>query len=253
MENPSLLAARGQHAFCEGGRKVRRQEGSRQVCQQACQERDMIIALLNQKGGVGKTTLATHVAGELAVLGKNVLLLDADPQGSALDWTQRRSQSGLPRLFGAVGLARETLHQEAPELARRADYVVIDGPPRIAALARSALLAADLVLIPVQPSPYDVWASAEMVSLIREAQVFRPALRAAFVINRRVSTTVIGREARGALADQPLPALSAEVRQRIAFADSVAAGRLVREISDDGPAAREIAALAAEVLRSSPP
>ena len=110
-------------------------------------------------------------------------------------------------MFSAVGLARETLHQEAPELARRADHIVIDGPPRIAALARSALLAADCVLIPVQPSPYDLWASAEMVALIREAQVFRPALRAAFVINRRVSTTVIGREARSSLADQPLPAL----------------------------------------------
>ena len=96
----------------------------------------MIVALLNQKGGVGKTTLATHIAGELAMRGQHVVLLDADPQGSALDWTQRRSQQGLPRLFSAVGLARETLHQEAPELARRADHVVIDGPPRIAALAR---------------------------------------------------------------------------------------------------------------------
>ena len=99
----------------------------------------MIVALLNQKGGVGKTTLATHIAGELAMRGQHVVLLDADPQGSSLDWTQRRSQQGLPRLFSAVGLARETLHQEAPELARRADHVIIDGPPRIAALARSAL------------------------------------------------------------------------------------------------------------------
>jgi chromosome partitioning protein len=212
----------------------------------------MIIALLNQKGGVGKTTLATHIAGELAMQGSSVILLDADPQGSALDWTQRRSQNGLPRLFSAVGLARETLHQEAPELARRCDHIVIDGPPRIAALARSALLAADLVLIPVQPRPYDVWASAEMVSLIREAQVFRPALRAAFVINRRVSTTVIGREARNALTDQPLPSLLSEVRQRIVFADSVARGQLACELDADSNAAREIAALAAEVLRMTP-
>ena len=209
----------------------------------------MIFALLNQKGGVGKTTLATHIAGELAMRGQQVILLDADPQGSSLDWTQRRSQQGLPRLFSAVGLARETLHQEAPELARRADHVVIDGPPRIAALARSALLAAERVLIPVQPSPYDLWASAEMVALIREAQVFRPLLRAAFVINRRVSTTVIGREARQALADQPLPALRAEVHQRIVFADSVAAGRLARETAPDSAAAREITALVDELLR----
>src|SRR3546814_16127835 len=89
--------------------------------------------------------------------------------------------------------------------SRRTDHVIIDGPPRIAALARSALLAAERVLIPVQPSPYDLWASAEMVALIREAQVFRPALRAAFVINRRVSTTIIGREARQSLAQPPLP------------------------------------------------
>ncbi|MBS7663592.1 AAA family ATPase [Pseudomonas lalucatii] len=208
----------------------------------------MILALLNQKGGVGKTTLATHIAGELALRGHTVVLLDADPQGSALDWTQRRSQQGLPRLFGTVGLARETLHQEAPELAHRADHLIIDGPPRIAALARSALLATDRVLVPVQPSPYDLWASAEMVNLIREAQLFRPTLRAAFAINRRVSTTVIGREARGALADQPLPALQAEVRQRIVFAESVAAGRLARELAPDSAAAREVTSLVDELL-----
>lgn len=202
-----------------------------------------VIALLNQKGGAGKTTLATHLAGELAISGSRVTLLDADPQGSALDWAQRRVQSGQGRLYGVFGLARDSLHQEAPQIAQDADFVIIDGPPRVAALARSALLAADLVLIPVQPSAYDVWASHEMVSLVREARVFRPQLRAAFVINRRVVGTVIGRDARAALSDQPFDALRAEVSQRIVFADSVAAGRLACETAPTCAAAREITAL----------
>ena len=206
-----------------------------------------VVALLNQKGGAGKTTLATHLAGELALQGSRVTLLDADPQGSALDWAQRRLQSGQERLYGVFGLARDSLHQEAPQIALQADFVVIDGPPRVAALARSALLAADLVLIPVQPSAYDVWASHEMVQLVIEARVFRPQLRAAFVINRRVIGTVIGREARAALADQPFAALHAEVSQRIVFADSVAAGRLACEAAPKCAAAREIAALAQAV------
>ena len=86
-----------------------------------------------------------------------------------------------------------------------------------------------------------------MVGLIAEARVFRPQLRAAFVINRRVVGTVIGREARQALADQPFPALSAEISQRIVFADSAAAGRLVSEVAPQCAAAREIAALAQAV------
>ena len=207
----------------------------------------MIIALLNQKGGVGKTTLATHLAGEFARRGKSVVMVDADPQGSALDWSQRRKEGTYPRLFGVVGLPRETLHLEAPEIARTVDCVVIDGPPRVTALARSALLAADLVLIPVQPSPYDVWASMEMLELIAEARMYRPALRAGFVINRRITGTVIGRETRGALTNQRIPALYSDIHQRIVFAESVALGRVASELDPQGAAACEVTALANEV------
>ena len=209
----------------------------------------MIIALLNQKGGVGKTTLALHLAGEWARRGKRVTLIDADPQGSALDWSEQRARDGGSRSFGVVGLARDTLHREAPELARDADHIVIDGPPRVAGLMRSALLASDLVLIPVQPSPFDGWASAEMLALIREAHIYRPDLIARFVLNRCGARTVIARETAETLADHDPPLLAARIGQRVAFADAAQSGRLVFEIDEESPAAREVTALADEISR----
>ncbi|MET3791012.1 chromosome partitioning protein [Aquamicrobium terrae] len=181
--------------------------------------------------------------------GSRVTLVDADPQGSALDWSQQRPREGLPRLFGVVGLARDTLHREAPELAREVDHVVIDGPPRVAGLMRSALLAADLVLIPVQPSPLDGWASAEMLVLLAEARIYRPQLVARFVLNRCGARTVIARETAETLADHDPPLLAATVGQRVVFADAAQTGRLASDIDRQSPAAREIAALAVEVER----
>ena len=212
----------------------------------------MIVALLNQKGGVGKTTLALHIAGAWAAHGRRVLVIDADPQGSALDWSEQRARQGLPRLFGVIGLARDTLHREAPELARDADHIVIDGPPRVAGLMRSALLAADLVLIPAQPSPFDGWASGEILKLLGEARIFRPQLNARFLLNRCGARTVIARDTAEALADHDPPLLRATIGQRVVFADAAQSGRLVFEINDDSSASNEIAALAAEVARLAP-
>ena len=112
---------------------------------------------------------------------------------------------------------------------------------------RSALLAADLVLIPVQPSPLDGWASAEMLALLSEALIYRPELAARFVLNRCGARTVLARETAETLADHDPPVLTTTIGQRIAFAVAAQSGRLASELDDDTPATREIAALAAEI------
>ena len=205
----------------------------------------MIVGVLNQKGGVGKTTLSVNIAAALTRSGARVLLIDADPQGSALDWSAARE--GDP-LFSVVGLPRASVHKEIGEIGKGYDHIIIDGPPRVTDLARSAIMASDLVLIPVQPSPYDIWAADEVVKLIQEAMIYKNGLKSVFVVNRKIANTAIGRDVGDALAAYLVPVLTATVTQRVIYAEAAAQGKAVFEIDAEGPATAEIDALVAELM-----
>lgn len=205
----------------------------------------MIIGVLNQKGGVGKTTISVNLASALARRGEKVILVDADPQASSLAWSSARQAEPL---FPVIGMAKPSLHRDMPAVAAPYDMVVIDGAPRVNELGRAAIMASDFILVPVQPSPYDVWATEETISLIREARQFKEALEAAFVINRRIANTAIGRDVSEALAAFDLPVLEASLSQRVIYAESAAQGMAVFETDPQGPAARELEALTTETL-----
>lgn len=205
----------------------------------------MIISLLNQKGGAGKTTLAVHIAFAFTERKKRVLLVDADPQGSALDWSASRADmDSLP----VIGLPKAILHKELPKMAGDYEVIVIDGAPRVYDVARSALLASDLVLIPVQPSPYDVWAAKEIVELLEDIKPFKENLKNAFVINRKIVNTAIGRDVSDALAEYDVPVLKSQISQRVSFAECAATGQTVLETEPNGLASREIRALTDEIM-----
>ena len=203
-----------------------------------------VIALLNQKGGVGKTTLSINIATGLAMAGLKVMLVDADPQGSALDWSAQRTND---LLFPVVGVPKPTLHREIPNLKKGFETIIIDGAPRTNELARSAIIASDLVLIPVQPSPFDVWAAQEIIDIINEAIITRPELKARFVINRRFPNTTLGAEVQDALKSFEVPVLKSMVCNRTDFAKAAKDGLTPLETDPDGHAAQEIKALVKEI------
>src|SRR4051812_11461001 len=191
----------------------------------------MIISFLNQKGGVGKTMLATHIAMGLATRKKlSVLYVDADPQATAIDWRANR-KSPLP--FEVVGMPKPVLHESVPKFLEKGyQACIIDGPGKLADVPRSAIMASDLVLVPVQPSPYDVWSSADIVEEFQRAKIYKPDIRAAFIINRRISNTVVGRDVTEALAQYELPVFKTHIYQRVCYVDTAGTGQTVLDVKE---------------------
>ncbi|WP_417221244.1 ParA family partition ATPase [Arthrobacter sp.] len=202
-----------------------------------------VISVINQKGGVGKTTVATHLATALRLAGHSVLLVDSDPQGSARDWAAVQEDHPL----SVVGMDRPTIERDLKSIAP-VDFVIIDGAPQAADLAVSAIKASDFVLIPVQPSPYDIWATADLVELVKQRiEITDGNLQAAFVVSRAITGTNIGKEVSGVLEGYELPILESRVHQRVNYASSAASGSTVLEDQPDSEGAKEMAQLAAEI------
>lgn len=203
------------------------------------------IAFLSQKGGAGKTTLATCVARQLQLDGHEVILIDADPQGSARDWRAATDRETVL----VVGLDRPTLDKDIKALSDNGKkWVIIDGAPRNEAMTLSAIKAADLVLIPVQPSPYDVWASEDLVSVIKARQeVTDGKPKAAFVISRVIRRTELSRDVYSALDEMGLPVLQSDTTQRQIYPKAAAEGLTPADIEPKGEAAKEIQALVKEI------
>ena len=198
-----------------------------------------VIAVLNQKGGSGKTTIATHLARALQLDGASVLLVDSDPQGSARDWAAVQDDNPVT----VVGIDRPTIDRDLKAIGHK-DFVVIDGAPQAADLAVSAIKAASFILIPVQPSPYDIWATADLVELVKQRiEVTDGKLQAAFVVSRAIKGTRIGAEITEALAGYGLPVLEPRTTQRVSYPGTAAAGTTILDAEPDGEGSAENPAL----------
>jgi len=204
----------------------------------------MIISFVNQKGGVGKSTSAINLAASLKRKNYSLVLIDADPQGSIVQWHAVENNNAF-----------EILHHPEPldqidikELAADYDYVVIDAPPAIGDIARSILEVSDLTIVPLSPSSLDIWSGWGTLEMIEEAKQTNPDMTVKLLINRKIPGTRVGRDAREAIEVFDTDILQTEMCQRVAFIDAMTSGVSVMQYSPTSKAAKEIESLTEEVI-----
>ncbi len=203
----------------------------------------IVITVAQQKGGAGKTTLAAHLAAALAA-DRRVALLDIDPQRSLSRWhALRAGRANAPNAIHLSQVSGWRLSAELEKLKRSQDVVLIDSPPQIDTDARLAIRSADLVLVPVQPSPPDLWAAEGTLKLALSEK--RPA---ALVLNRTPKASRLRSAMETEIARQGFRLFSATLGSRAGFASAFAAGLGVTEASPRSLAAAELDALLAEIF-----
>jgi chromosome partitioning protein len=204
----------------------------------------MVITVAQQKGGAGKTTLAANLAATLASK-RRVALLDIDPQKSLTRWHAiRKTRNGLAAPITFSEVAGWRLRNELDKLRREHDIVLIDSPPQIDTDAKLAVRGADLVLVPVQPSPPDIWAAEGTLKLAADE-----GKQARLVLNRAPSGSRLREAVEADMAARKLPTLKSALGNRTGFASAFAVGLGVTEAAPRSTAAAEIRLLLDEISR----
>jgi chromosome partitioning protein len=214
-------------------------------------KRALLVVVANQKGGCGKTTTTMQLAGAWGRAGKRVLVVDADPQGTATRWAAcAPDEAAFPATVVGMAAAGGKIHRELAKVLPDYDVVVVDCPPAVdSPVPQSALLVADVVLVPVIPSPPDLWAAVGIRDLVKRMADVNEGLKALLVVNMAQAGTTLSREAADALADFGLPMARSTLGFRQAFRQSAVYGCTVHGMKPvDAKAADEVDALAMEVL-----
>ena len=201
-----------------------------------------IITIAQQKGGAGKTTVSAHLAIGLQQAGKKVAAIDLDPQASLSTWARIRENDD----FACTACNAYALDEEIVKLKGKVDYIIVDSPPHIEVEARSAIRSADLVVIPVQPSPTDLWATKASIVLAEQEGV-----KTKILLNRVSGNSNLGKSIRGVFeASHKDKLLSQQLGNRVGFAAAMLDGKTVTEAQPSSVAAKEVKALVKEVLKA---
>lgn len=210
-----------------------------------------IIVAANQKGGCGKTTVAMQLGGTLGRNGHRVLIVDADPQGTATRWAASAlDETPFPAHVAGLAAAGGKVHREIKKYLESYDFILVDCPPAVESpVPQSVLLIADLALMPIIPSPADLWAATGTRGLIERATEINPGLQARLVVNMLQSNTSMSREVLDVLQDFGIPLTEARLHLRTAYRQSAVYGGTVHNVGREaGKAIQEVENLVKEML-----
>jgi chromosome partitioning protein len=210
-----------------------------------------ILATVNQKGGSGKTTVSMQLAGALSRRGRRVLVIDADPQATATRWAASADDDApFPAAVVGLSAANEKVHREVKKFVSDYQFILIDCPPAAdSPVPKSALLVADFALVPIIPSPLDLWAAVGIREVIENVSAINETLTARLIINQCQPQTTLARDIMGILDEYRIPPCKTRIHQRTAYRQSATFGQTVHDFgSKAAQAIDEVERLTDEIL-----